>query len=289
MVSIGIPFKNPGRWLVDAVRSVFAQSWTDWELILVDDGSSDESVNLASKIADPRVRLIVDGHSKGLPSRLNEIIGLARGEYVARMDADDLMHPERIIRQIEILKTKPEVKGVFSGAYILNNEGSPLGIRKGITPAVIEVFSRGGYLHPTMLAHKEWLAQNLYSEDFPRAEDRELFVRSVVNGYRFEVLPEPLYFYRWVGNMKPRAMLLGYQSERRVMMRYGPMALGWPRTLNLLTRSLMKSAALWGLSLFNLENLVAKRSFVPMEEEQRLMAEEVLRRIKETKVPGWDF
>lgn len=289
MVSVGIPFKSPGRWLIDAVRSVFAQSWQDWELILVDDGSSDESVDLAAKIADPRVRLIVDGLSKGVAARRNEIIQRAQGEYVAWMDADDLMHPERLARQIETLKTKPEAMAVFSGAYILNGDGDVLGVRKGTTPDITEVFARGGYIHPTMLARRGWLAKTSYSEEFPRAEDRELLVRSLVNGCRFEVLPEPLYFYRWVGNMKPRAMLLGYRSERKVMVRYGPKALGWLRTLGLLGHSFLKSAVLWNLSLLSSEDVLSKRSFLLMGGEQRIEAEEALRKIRETKVPGWDF
>lgn len=288
-MSIGIPFKNPGLWFVDAIRSVFAQSWTDWELFLVDDGSSDGSVELARKIKDPRVRLVVDGQNKGLPVRLNEIIAMARGAYVARMDADDLMHPDRILRQIEVLESRPEAVAVFSGAYIVDRDGRILGIRKGIIPDVVEVFSRGGYLHASMLARKEWLTETLYSNDFPRAEDRELFVRSRVGGHHFEVLPEPLYFYRWVGNMKPHAMLQGYRSERRIMSRYGPKALGWPRTLGLIGLSMLKSGIVWGLAQLRLEDVLFRRSFSPIEGEQEEGVIRVLMKIQETKVPGWDF
>src|SRR5438309_10301144 len=89
-VSIGIPFLNARRFLADAVRSVFAQTCDDWELLLVDDGSTDGSLDVVRSIDDPRVRVISDGTNRGLCARLNQIASLARGKYLARMDADDL-------------------------------------------------------------------------------------------------------------------------------------------------------------------------------------------------------
>jgi len=100
LVSVGIPFLNPGPYLDLAVRSVFAQTYPNWELILVDDGSTDGSYERATAIQDPRVRVLRDGQNKGLPARLNEIVRLAKGELVARMDADDAMHPLRLAKQV---------------------------------------------------------------------------------------------------------------------------------------------------------------------------------------------
>src|SRR5438045_1632919 len=93
LVSIGISFQNARATLADAVRSVLAQTCRDWELLLVDDGSSDGSLELARRIEHPRIQVISDGVNQGLASRLNQIALLARGTYLARMDADDLMHP----------------------------------------------------------------------------------------------------------------------------------------------------------------------------------------------------
>src|SRR5947209_20480458 len=89
-LSIGLPSFNAGRFLREAVQSIFAQTFTDWELIIVDDGSSDGSFSTLAHINDTRVRVYSDAQHRGLAARLNEIAGLARGKYIGRMDADDL-------------------------------------------------------------------------------------------------------------------------------------------------------------------------------------------------------
>ena len=108
-VTIGIPFLNARRYLEDAVRSVFAQTHGDWELLLIDDGSTDGSIAVVRHLDDPRVRVLGDGSNRGLCARLNQIASLAQGTYLARMDADDLMHPERIERQLKFLRANPNV------------------------------------------------------------------------------------------------------------------------------------------------------------------------------------
>ena len=90
---------TPGKYFELALKSVFSQTFTDWELILVDDGSSDDSLALARSLKDPRVRVYSDGLTKRLNARLNELVSLARAPYFFRMDADDIMHPERLERQ----------------------------------------------------------------------------------------------------------------------------------------------------------------------------------------------
>ena len=89
-ITIGIPFYNAEAYLADAIRSVFAQTYEDWELILIDDGSTDNSLAIARSVDDPRVRVYSDGKNKKLASRLNELTQLATYEFIARMDADDV-------------------------------------------------------------------------------------------------------------------------------------------------------------------------------------------------------
>ncbi|HZZ80116.1 MAG TPA: glycosyltransferase family A protein, partial [Gemmataceae bacterium] len=128
-VSIGIPFLNAKRLLADAVRSVFAQTCTDWELILIDDGSTDGSLDIVRDIHDPRVRLVSDGTNRGLCARLNQMVSLANGVYFARMDADDLMHPERIERQVAHLQANPQIDVLDTATYTVNDDLTPLGVR----------------------------------------------------------------------------------------------------------------------------------------------------------------
>lgn len=286
-VSIGIPFLNPGPWLEEAVRSVFAQTLTDWELILVDDGSADGSFERVIRIRDERVKVFRDGVRKGLPARLNEIATLASGGFLARMDADDLMHPERLERQLAFLLSHPEVDVVSTGSYLLNVEGEPVGVRYGSCPSLREILARGGYLHASILGRREWFLKNPYSEAYPRAEDRELFVRTAKTS-RFAVLREPLYLYRWDGNIRPQALLTGYRSERRVLLRYGPSLVGWKDTLSLLARSYAKAVAVRVLDWIGREQVLAQRAYQPLSQEEREEALRVLARVRATKVPGWD-
>ena len=128
-VTIGIPFLNARRSLAAAVRSVFAQTHPDWELLLVDDGSSDGSLDVVRCLDDPRVRLVRDGSHRGLCARLNQIAAMARGAYLARMDADDVMHPERIERQLALLGADPGVDLVDTATFTVDDDLTPLGVR----------------------------------------------------------------------------------------------------------------------------------------------------------------
>ena len=103
MLTIGLPFFNNDKTLADAVKSILIQSYKDWELILIDDGSTDGSNDIAKKFAsiDNRIKLVSDGQNRGLIYRLNQIIDLAKGEYIARMDSDDMMMPGKLAKQME--------------------------------------------------------------------------------------------------------------------------------------------------------------------------------------------
>ena len=102
MISIGIPIYNASNYLEDAIKSVLAQSFTDFELILIDDGSTDNSLEIAKSFTDSRIKVISDGENRKLPYRLNQIIQLAKHGYIARMDADDLMDCDRLKIQFEV-------------------------------------------------------------------------------------------------------------------------------------------------------------------------------------------
>ena len=123
MVTIGLPFYNAEKYLALAIESVLQQTYTDWELLLLDDGSTDNSLSIAQSYAqkDSRIKVISDGKNKNLATRLNELPSLAQGLYLARMDADDMMHPARIERQLAVLETHPEIDVLGTNAYIIND------------------------------------------------------------------------------------------------------------------------------------------------------------------------
>ena len=241
-VTIGIPFWNARRYLATAIRSIFAQTHQDWELLLIDDGSTDGSVELVRRLDDPRVRLVADGSHRGLCARLNQIASMARGTYLARMDADDAMHPERIARQLAVLRADPGVDLVDTATVTVDDDLTPLGIR-GDRPldARPEAVLRDGLLiHPTVTGRAEWFRRHPYDPVFVRAEDRELWIRTCATA-RFARVCEPLFFYREgpVGNLGN--YLRTERTVREILRRYGPPLVGPRRTRLLVMRSRLKS------------------------------------------------
>lgn len=106
LVYVGIPFYNAEKYLDYAIRSVLNQTYTNWKMTLIDDGSTDSSLALARKYtSDTRVKVISDGRNKGLVYRLNELVKLSDCKYFVRMDADDIMHPQRLENNLDIWKS----------------------------------------------------------------------------------------------------------------------------------------------------------------------------------------
>lgn len=288
MVTIGIPFLNPGVLLEDAIRSVFAQTFDDWELILVNDGSTDGSREMATRINDPRVRIIDDGKHMGLVSRLNQIIDLSRGKYIARMDADDLMHPRRLETQVAFLRAHPNIQVVDTGAFVLDNERKPVGVsglRRFAPPNATQALKHGVVLHASVVARREWYLANRYDPGFPRAQDRELFVRALKTNVIAHI-PQPLFFHFLVGNVRRDAFLLSYKCERKVLSRYGPELVGIPLTVALWMRSLIKSVALIGLLTAGRDDLITRRAYEPITTCRAREAKDILLEINKQDVPG---
>src|SRR5690349_16140442 len=109
LLSVGLPVFNAASTLPLAISSIVAQTFRDWELLILDDGSSDSSVAVANGFRDSRIRVISDGRHAGLSERLNQAVALSRGRYFARMDADDCSYPERFERQLGFLQHNREV------------------------------------------------------------------------------------------------------------------------------------------------------------------------------------
>jgi glycosyltransferase involved in cell wall biosynthesis len=294
-VSIGLSFYNNEKTLADAVRSVFAQTFQGWELILVDDGSSDGSLKIAQVLDDPRVHVVRDMVNKGLSFRLNQIATLAGGAYIARMDADDLMHPERLARQVEYLDAHPEVDLIGTGTYTIDSADRPLGLRGvgvfDVRPQV--VLSRGLTIHPTVTGRADWFRRNPYDESlaYVRAEDRELWCRTCQSSV-FAHLSEPLHFYREEAVVRGKAAaylrnyLLSCRSDRNILVTYGPSMAGWPRTLLLILKSHLKGATYHLFTALAIQSVLIKKRNIPLSESERLVASKVLNTILQTPVPG---
>src|SRR5437868_3260033 len=180
-LSIGLPCLNPGRFLIEAVQSILAQSFQDWELLIVDDGANDDSFSALGTINDSRVRLFSDGMHRGLAARLNEIVRLSRGEYIGRMDADDLSHPQRFELQVNFLDEHPEIDGVGCALLSFDKQYRVVGQRifPEDMPSIVASPMAGILIaHATFCARREWFQEHPYNESNVGCEDWELWQSS---------------------------------------------------------------------------------------------------------------
>jgi glycosyltransferase involved in cell wall biosynthesis len=122
-----MPVRNAERTIIRAIKSVLAQTYPHFELVIIDDGSTDTTATRIASVTDPRIKLIVDGGSLGLAARLNEIAAVARGSLIARMDGDDFSYPDRFERQVAFLNANPAIDLVGTSAIAFRPTGEPLG------------------------------------------------------------------------------------------------------------------------------------------------------------------
>lgn len=201
LISVVLPVYNAGMTLPLALASIYRQTFREWELILIDDGSTDACMAGFSPL-DNRVRVVQDGRNLGLAARLNQGIDLASGRYLARMDQDDVAYPRRLETQVSFLEAHPDIDLLATRALLFRNDGSVIGLSR-FRRTHEEICAspwRGFFLpHPTWMGRTEWFRRHRYRiPEVVRAEDQELLLRSY-SGSRFACLPEVLLGYRQPG------------------------------------------------------------------------------------------
>lgn len=219
-VSIAIPFYNAERYIAEAIESVIRQTYKEWKLILLDDGSTDNSLNIAKKyeLLDSRIKVYSDGENKNLGYRLNQIPTLVDTKYLARMDADDIMHPERIEKQLEFLKENPEIDVLGTNAYTINEFNKVVGVRAKLDEKE-EIIRVNSFIHPTIMAKNQWFKDNPYDVNAVRMEDAELWYR-VREKNNFQMISEPLFFYREFGSSYYKKYFATYKSKKYILKKY---------------------------------------------------------------------
>ncbi len=200
-ISVCMPVYNAERYVAEAVESILHQTLGDFEFLIVDDGSTDGSRRILEGYAarDPRIRL-TSRPNTGYLVALNEMLAGARGEFIARMDADDVALPERFERQVSYLRAHPEVLALGSRILLVDPDGAPLTEmceeqdHEGIDRAHLE-----GHVvicHPTVMARAEAMRRvGGYRPEYYTAEDLDLWLRLAEIG-RLANLPEALVKYR---------------------------------------------------------------------------------------------
>lgn len=213
LVSVVSAFYNTGPLILDMIRSILAQTWTDWELVLINDGSTDDTLTLAQSVDDPRIRIFSNDRNRGRAFSLNRGTREARGKYIARMDSDDICSPTRLEKEVRLLESNPALDAVSTGVIYLDKNDNPVGDM--VCPTEHEVICATPWrtihlIHGAMMAKKEYFLKTPYREDIPIAIDFNMFFRS--HHYsRFGNVPEPLYYYRLDGSFNLKKQ---YASRR---------------------------------------------------------------------------
>lgn len=203
-MSVVLPVRNGRRTIAAAIRSILRQSYTNFEIIIVDDASTDGTRQVIESFEDERIRMIFGGQHRGIAYRLNQLVAISRGKYVARMDADDIAFPRRLAAQVEYLEENPKVDLLATAVVVFGEGGLALGTIRG--PASHEDICRRpcfGFTmpHPTWMGRRDCFFMHKYDSRADGAEDQQLLFRTYrVN--RFACLPD---------------VLLGYQEEGRAL------------------------------------------------------------------------
>lgn len=202
MISVIMGVFNSRKYLGDAIESVLNQSVQDFEFIIVDDCSTDDSPAIIEQYRDKdaRIRVITNDRNLGLTATLNKALTYAKGELIARFDADDICVHNRLEVQQRYLYDHPDIDIVGSYTTVIDEEGQPVGNRAA--PVEHDEIKRMIYrlnpmIHPTVLFRKEALFKiGGYDERFRTSQDYDLWFRALAAGLRFHNIPEALLMYR---------------------------------------------------------------------------------------------
>lgn len=203
LISIVMSVYNGSQWLKAAIDSVVQQTYSNWEFIIIDDASSDDSTEIIkSYAADKRFQLIKNNIQQGLTRNLNTGIGIAKGEYIARMDADDICLPDRFKKQVEFLSDHTEVSVVSGFVELIDENGISLGEwkddRKANSWKLIKRMLpwKNCIAHPTVMMRNDLFKKYKYNEKQKNSQDWDLWLQLAASNIIIEKINEPLLQYR---------------------------------------------------------------------------------------------
>lgn len=198
LVSIIMSVYNGEKYLRDAVLSILNQTYKNFEFIIINDGSRDQTLDILNSFVDARLKIITI-KNQGLTKSLNYAIGIANGELIARIDADDIAEPEKLIVQVDYLNEHPEVVMCGTWAKFIDNEGKELGEYK-VPVSYLEIkrniLFHNPFIHSSIMFRKNICDTiGVYNEKYRYAQDYELWGR-IVSKYEAVNLPQYLIKYR---------------------------------------------------------------------------------------------
>ncbi len=230
LISIIMPARNAGDFVVEAVKSIQHQTIPDWEFLIMDDGSMDDTGNILDEFAarDQRIQVFHNKSSKGISTSLNQLLRAAKGKYIARMDADDISLPYRFEKQIAYLDEHPDVVACGGSAHMIDGQGKVFAEKLFPTdPTVLYdmIMRMVPIQHPIMMARAHVMKKYRYDETMSTAEDVDMFFKLLQDGNLGNVA-DTIYKYRKAdtSNGYHNAKLtfwLTFQSRFRGITKYG--------------------------------------------------------------------
>ena len=289
LFTIGLPFSHePSDIFSRAVRSVYSQDRSDWELILVADGARPELVDLARSVKDFRVRRIIDSEHHNLATRLNQIASLATARYLVRMDADDMMTPNRLSVLLSALE-QHEFDLVGSRSIVIDQDDEVLGQYKEASFPVrpVDFLRSSVFSHPTVAGNTDWFRAHPYDTSFDRAQDKELWARTAPFT-RILKLDERLLFYRIVKSSLTQKSRDSSRYSRRVIQMHGERLVGRTRAGIEYHRQEVRHIIGSGMGRGGFGGAVLNRRFSVLPRDALREAQTTLNQIAMHPVPGWD-
>ncbi len=232
-VSVIVPTYNTIAYLPDAIESILQQTFEDFEILLVNDGSTDSTAEWAKKITDPRVRYI-EQNNQGLSAARNTGLDLAQGRYVAFLDADDVWEPTKLDKQVALLETNPDIGMVHSWVWFMDGEGRSTGRiwkTQAEGMALAHLLQRNDVAVLSALVRRECFTRiGGFDIALRSLEDWDLWLRLAVND-SIAVIREPLAYYRQLPGSMSRNCEVMEASFKTVIDRHFALA---PQSLQFL-------------------------------------------------------
>jgi len=178
-ITVLMPVYNCEKYLREAIESILNQTFPDFELLIINDGSADKSVEIIESYNDPRIRLIHNEQNQGLIATLNKGLDLCTGEYIARMDADDISLPTRLEKQVKFLESNPDI--AICGALIKtfgNVNSSIFRYPEDHESIKSTLIFKNSIAHPSIMMKKSAIKGLYFDPSFKHAEDYELWIRA---------------------------------------------------------------------------------------------------------------
>ncbi|MCX7805063.1 MAG: glycosyltransferase family 2 protein [Planctomycetota bacterium] len=223
LISVMMPSYNSARTLPLALASLAAQIYENWECILVDDGSTDNTREIADAFGDPRLKYFRLDRNMGRGAARQKALDEARGDYLCMLDADDWYYPRKLGLQVAVMESEPEIVLASCGMCVLDRDGNPAGVRSGAARIQrIETFSKIGMppiAHAPCMIRMPFAKDLSYDPSFPSTEDVDFLLRLMLSR-EYMKMPDVLYVYTEHVSVGVEKVLEGSYNARRMFRKY---------------------------------------------------------------------